>query len=62
MNDLKPCPFCGNNYINVEPVTDNRTIDSCYLKCPQCCIETRIFATLDEAKQFWNHREETIND
>lgn len=58
MSNLKPCPFCGNKYINLELIRaeDSKGIDGAFIECPVCGIETMIFEDPDKAIEFWNTR------
>lgn len=58
MDNLKPCPFCSNKYINLEFIrTEDRTgIEGAFIECPVCGIETMIFEDPDKAIEFWNTR------
>lgn len=50
---LKPCPFCGNEYINLM-VTFDKT--SYWCTCPECDISTKIFDSREKAIAFWNNQ------
>lgn len=58
MDNLKPCPFCGSKYINVNYIREDegRGIEGAYIECPNCGTSTRIFDDPDEVVEFWNRR------
>lgn len=50
MEELKPCPFCGNNdasLISNYSTTKNKYYT--YVKCLFCSVQTRGFASAQEA-------------
>lgn len=56
-NKLKPCPFCGCEFINVMKIKgDGFRACGYFLECPECEIETPIYDTLEEAIEKWNRR------
>lgn len=55
MNKLKPCPFCGNEYISVIPSVDKSVW---WCKCEECEVSTACFDEKAEAIAFWNRRTE----
>lgn len=57
-NKLKPCPFCGCEFINVMKIKEDgfRDTSGYFLECPECEIETPIYDTLEEAIEKWNRR------
>ena len=58
MSELKPCPFCGSKYINVNYIREHDLwiVEGAYIECPNCGVNTRIFDDPDEAIEFWNRR------
>ena len=55
---LKPCPFCGEEHINVERMDDS---DECWLECSTCGIETRLYDNEETAFAAWNRRANISN-
>lgn len=49
--DLKPCPFCGCEYINVNYIKEGQI----FIECPKCGVETKIMPE-HEAIEMWNRR------
>lgn len=59
MNNLKPCPFCGNVDITnfVLPAAQSPTGEPAYTNnCPECGASTAGFATQEDADAAWNQR------
>ena len=42
MSDLKPCPFCGSRYINMNYIRENDVLEGAYVECANCGVSTRI--------------------
>jgi Lar family restriction alleviation protein len=63
MNELKPCPFCGNIDIKIHApyFTENRYV---MVQCYSCNCSTAVYKTVDQAVEAWNRRtkEEDINE
>ena len=55
--ELKPCPFCGNEYVSVIPAVDK---SAWWCKCEDCGVETKCFKAKLEAIDFWNQRKKTV--
>lgn len=62
-SNLKPCPFCGSEDIEIEKAEDGKydyngnLIHPCWIAtCNNCEIETAYFGTKEEAVFFWNTR------
>ena len=55
MNELKPCPFCGNEYINLISSVGKAAY---WCKCEECGVSTSCFDSKVEAIEAWNRREE----
>lgn len=63
MTDIKPCPFCGEDFIEVHV---NRLSPSSYIKCSECtcqisishahCNDTPSGAIIDALVERWNKR------
>ena len=56
MSNLKPCPFCGFEYISLHILQDDGRTSGVFVECPQCGIETTIYGSVEEAVEFWNRR------
>ena len=57
MSNLKPCPFCGFEHINLHLLKDDGIHpEGAFIECPKCGIETNIFDSTEEAVEFWNRR------
>lgn len=65
MEELKPCPFCGEHLVLIDvklgDLTENMTVATA--KCPVCNAQISakcFFLTLDEAEdevtKLWNRR------
>lgn len=54
MIELKPCPFCGNEYISVIPSVDKT---AWWCKCEECEVTTPCYHNKDAAITAWNRRE-----
>lgn len=50
---LKPCPFCGNEYISVVPAA-HKCVYWC--KCEECGVSTNCLDDKQKAIDFWNRR------
>lgn len=59
MDELKPCPFCGSNDIDIEKLEKYGTY---YLSCKQCSIEQPLYNTLEQAINAWNRRTNNETD
>ncbi len=60
MNELKPCPFCGNDGV-VAPVSAssflaNESRKGYRAECFEGCCVGRIYSTEEEAIEAWNRR------
>ena len=53
MEKLKPCPFCGNDFISVVSF-GNR--DGYYVVCRDCCATSGWRETKEQARAAWNRR------
>lgn len=51
--ELKPCPFCGNEYPEIH---SSRVYGSYYVHCRQCGVETGKTELKEEAVETWNRR------
>lgn len=51
MNNLEPCPFCGND----EPEAVEQE-NSHYIVCYECGLEAPLHPSLAEAVEAWNRR------
>lgn len=47
---FKCCPFCGGK---AEP---HRVLDSYWIECEECTIQTGFFSSMVDAVTFWNRR------
>ena len=56
MSDLKPCPFCGSRYINMNYIREDDVLEGAYVECANCGVSTRIYDDPDEVVEFWNRR------
>lgn len=56
MSDLKPCPFCGSKYINMNYIREDDVLEGAYVECANCGVSTRIYDDPDEVVEFWNRR------
>ena len=59
MPELKPCPFCGNNYPEIH---SSQVYGSYYAYCRQCGVKTRKTDTKEETVEVWNRRKNNAND
>ncbi len=53
MAELKPCPFCGGERIEIKYIRDSTRA---YLNCFDCGIEQKIYETKEKAIEAWNTR------
>ncbi len=58
MSDLRPCPFCGSRYINMNYIREDGILEGAYVECANCGVSTRIYDDPDEVVEFWNRRNE----
>lgn len=65
IDDLKPCPFCGDTYIRVRrnwqdfyTTKSGYTIGCNSLGCVCLHTESKSFASAEEAVKAWNRRVE----
>ena len=56
MNDLKPCPFCGNG-ASLEWM-DGDELDLCWVECGKCGASTVFCGQPELAIEAWNTRAE----
>ena len=49
--ELKPCPFCGGEYVIKKLILSAR-----FIRCDSCSAETTWFPTKQEAIEAWNRR------
>ena len=55
--ELKPCPFCGSNKVNVYEYKYHGLTDSFGVKCFNCKTESyQFFDSKNEAIEAWNRR------
>jgi Lar family restriction alleviation protein len=52
MITIKPCPFCGNEEVEIDEVG----IGEFAIDCPECRAIGPIVGTVMEAISFWNDR------
>ena len=59
MNELKPCPFCGSETLEMDK-EDGQDFNSWYITCYNCDCQgvSRYGMTRDEAIKAWNMRAE----
>lgn len=55
---LRPCPFCGEKYINLLRIEES---DECWLECSSCGIETQLYDNEELAVAAWNKRAAELN-
>ena len=63
MDELRPCPFCGNDGIawadnpseNCPTIPD---MPGCYIECELCLARTQVYSTEEAAARAWNRRPE----
>ena len=64
-NGLKPCPFCGTPPMERGRVADNATSTQWQIGCsnPFCAVQCRtdVFASIVNAEDAWQSREEATN-
>lgn len=59
MNQLKPCPFCGSNDLDVKRIQHSQNEAVYCVRClGECECEGPVEFTRDDAKQKWNTRTE----
>ena len=57
MNELMPCPFCGDTYIGVHRIKyGNFTIGCNTLGCICLHTEGKLYSTENDAIEAWNRR------
>ncbi len=54
MDELKPCPFCGETESLI--IDDEWTIPAFAIECCECGASTITFDTKEEAIEAWNRR------
>lgn len=59
MPELKPCPFCGNNF---PKIYCSQVYESYYGYCSNCGVKTRKTDTKEEAIEVWNRRTKNATD
>lgn len=62
MSELKPCPFCGDTYIQIY-ATNNHSrghfaIGCNTVNCVGLHCESKLYKTKEEAVEAWNRRAE----
>lgn len=63
MNDLKPCPFCGDVYIMVRMTTNGMYSVGCNtLNCIALHSTGKTYRSYDEAVKAWNRRAEGVDE
>jgi Lar family restriction alleviation protein len=50
--ELKPCPFCGENKLILQEIIAN----NCYVKCLLCITDGPVGENEQEAIDAWNKR------
>ena len=67
MNELKPCPFCGEHKLlysgncGFKFNDDDNQIRLFGVRCRTCKARTGLFESLDEATKAWNRRATCTN-
>ena len=56
MSDLKPCPFCGDTYINIRRKKEGYNVGCNTVNCIACHVRTRVYKTEQDAIEAWNRR------
>ena len=61
MEKLKPCPFCGSEWVQVRWIGFKDAPPSGYEsgyrgECTDCCAMTRAFLRQEDAENAWNRR------
>lgn len=56
--ELKPCPFCGNEQIAIHhgSLYKQRIVPSYWCSCMDCNASTSVFMCKQEAIEAWNRR------
>ena len=54
--ELKPCPFCGNDELGMEPVYECGEVFGFAVNCPRCESSGRMEGTREGAAGQWNTR------
>lgn len=52
-NNLKPCPFCGNEAIFIS---ESKNSGRAYAVCTKCFAETKLYKNANAAIEAWNTR------
>lgn len=56
MAELKSCPFCGKEAIQLIDFDDYTGEIHVAIHCRQCKVRTKYYDSLDEAIKTWNRR------
>lgn len=57
MDELKPCPFCGNKYVCLEERNSlHGDLEGYFIFCINCGIETGLYSNADKLIRKWNRR------
>lgn len=57
MSELKPCPFCGSERVNVAEIAGNF-----FAVCGTCGAEGKQMATIGDAVGMWNRRAGDVSE
>lgn len=56
MEDLKPCPFCGNSWPAIGQEREYSTFGTIYVYCTNCRASGPSMPSKKEAIEAWNRR------
>lgn len=60
MTELKPCPFCGSNNIDILDTSSINHLNLNYFaRCKSCGSTSKIFQERSDAENAWNRRDTT---